>query len=291
MRHPLFDAESRRVLLAPRSWRFVTSLLECEAEPLVNRGHEKWMASHVDRHPAREILVALKGRGAYGFCGKVYPCVPGTIFLFDSYEPHDRFYAPGGPRLRHLWLYILGNDVMARVVDSENGHILWTSKPPIILSGTEAATLLIATWRELAEKPRLPKELLRAKLVAGLAATLAQVVEEGYTDPSEAAGQDFAAVVIRTVRQHVEEHAGRGIPLAEAARLAGYSKFHFLRLFKAHTGMTYHAFVDACRIQTARTLLGAGRRRKEVAAILGFSHSSAFLRWMKKQEQHWPPPT
>lgn len=281
MKNALFDDESLEILLEPRAWRIVGSLLPREVEPVSNPRHRAWMAAHVDRHPAREVLIALKGRGVYGFRGEVYPCVPGTVFLFESYEPHDDYYAPGCPRMRHLWLYILENDLIARILDVEGGRILSASNPSVILSGTGAAALLIAAWNELAAASHHPALFRRAKTVAALNVLIARLVEEGYATRPKPAASDFAATVIATIRRHVERQAGRGVPLAEAARLAGYSKFHFLRLFKRHTGQTYHAYVDACRLTKARAMLDEGRRKKEIAEALGFSHASALLRWRR----------
>ncbi len=288
MKNKLFDPESLAIILAPELWRIVSSLCDEEVEAVENQRHLAWMVSHMDRHPAREILVALRGRGFYGFRGRVYPCHPGTIFLFDAYEPHDNYYEPSGPRVRHLWLRVLENDVLIRILDAEHGRIAQAGKWSGLLSGTEAVALLTVSWNELAANPQLPMPFKKAKIVAALAAILAHIAGQGYGRDHKPTEQAFTAAVIQTIQRHVAQHAGRGIPLGEAARLAGYSKFHFLRLFKQHTGQTYHAYVDACRMQKSRMMLGDGRPKKEIAETLGFSHPSAFLRWMKLADEFRP---
>ena len=281
MKNTLFDPAALDVLLSPEAWRIVSSLFDPETDGISNRPHAAWMASHVDRHPAREILIALQGQGLYGFKGQVYPCQPGSVFLFDAFEPHDNNYAPNCPRMRHIWVRILENDVLVRILDVNHGRIAQTGKWSGLLSGTEAAALLIASWNELAAAPRIPDRLKKAKLVAALAALVAHLAGEGYNNLPKPSEQDFTAAVVQTIQRHVAQHAGRDIPLSEAARLAGYSKFHFFRLFKQHAGQTYHAYVNACRVKKAKALLHEGRRKKEISEALGFSHPSAFLRWMK----------
>lgn len=283
MKKSVFDDESQQIVLKPESWRIVGSLFEPEVEPVLPQRYQAWMESHVDHHPARELFIALHGRGWYGFRGRAYACEPGSVFLFDADEPHDSRYHPGSPPMRHLWFFVFGSDVIARLRDIKGGRIIERASPALILTGTAAAALLASTWNELAAAPRLPAPLKRARLVAALAATLAQIAAAEYGETSVPPSHTFATTVIEAIRRHVAEHAGRGIPLAEAARLSGYSTFHFCRLFRRHTGQTYHAYVDACRLRKARELLSAGRRKKEIAEALGFSHPSACLRWMKSR--------
>jgi AraC-like DNA-binding protein len=88
-----------------------------------------------------------------------------------------------------------------------------------------------------------------------------RIVQEGYAAPEPGRTGWFQHRVIETIKRHVAEMAGRDVSLAEAARLAGYSKFHFLRLFKQETGMTFHDYVNECRRKTAAALLREGRHQ------------------------------
>ncbi len=283
-----FDAEALGVILAPESWRIVSSLFDAEVAAVANRRHLAWMVSHVDRHPHREIMVGLRGHGLYGFQGKAYPYRPGTVFLFDACEPHDYYYPPGCPKAQILWMYVFENEIIVNIIDVAQGRVVQSRRLSLLLRDTAVAVLLIALWNELVDAPHLPNRIKRAKLVAGLAAILAHIAGEGYGRTDQPTGADFAAKVIQAIQQHVSRNDGRNIPLAIAARLAGYSKSHFFRLFKQHSGQTYHAYVNACRMRRARAMLGEGRRKKEIAEALGFSHPSAFLRWMKMADEVRP---
>ena len=110
---------------------------------------------------------------------------------------------------------------------------------------------------------------------------LSQIAAADCTDAPPAQDGAAAETVIRAIQRHVAAHDGRHVPLAEAARLAGYSKYHFCRLFRTVAGQSYHAYVDACRLRKARALLAAGERKKAIAEAIGFSHASPCLRWMK----------
>lgn len=71
------------------------------------------------------------------------------------------------------------------------------------------------------------------------------------------------------------------LDLEHMAALAGYSKWHFLRLFSSHTGMTPHAFLLSSRISLVRRLLREGTGAAEAAAMAGFTDQSHMHRAFK----------
>ena len=282
MKNELFDEESLNVILKPAHWRLITSLLHEEVDFTTNPAHLKWMRTHMDRHPAREILFALKGNGIYGYNGKIYPCQPGTVILFNSYETHDNKYPDTCPYMMHLWLNLFEEDVVGRLLEVKEGKIKTIGKP-IALSGAATASLLTATWDELIALPLLPPAFKRAKLLAVLSTLFMRIVESGFGKAEPHAQANFQRQVIETIHRHIAATAGRDVPLSEAARLSGYSKYHFLRLFKQETGQTFHEYVDGCRLKKVTAMQLERRTKTEIAEALGFSHLSTYLRWMKSR--------
>ena len=67
------------------------------------------------------------------------------------------------------------------------------------------------------------------------------------------------------------------------ARMAGYSTYHFLRLFKKHTGHTVHAYIDQCRQKRMEQLERKGTPRAQIAHALGFTALSSFSRWRRQR--------
>lgn len=281
-KNELFDDDSMGLMLAPETWKIISSLFDEDIDFIHNPPHAKWMRSHTERHPAREVLFALKGAGCYGFNGKVYPCQPGSAFLFNSYETHDKYYPPNDPEMLHLWLYLFEHDVVAKVLLVKDGKVR-SQGNALVLSGVPSASLLTNTWDELSGSTALPAAFRRAKLLAALSALFMRIVECGFGKAGGHSEANFQRQVIETIRRHVAKTAGRDVPLAEAARLAGYSKFHFLRLFKQDTGQTFHEYVDGCRLKKVTAMLQERRTKTEISETLGFSHPSTFLRWMKAQ--------
>jgi len=73
-----------------------------------------------------------------------------------------------------------------------------------------------------------------------------------------------------------EEHT-----LTQLAELAGLSQWHFLRQFKAVTGMTPHAYLVQARLRKARALLRQGTTILDTAILCGFTDQSHFHRHFK----------
>ena len=281
MNNELFDAPSLAVILNQTNWRIVSSLFDEEVDFVHQPTHLKWLRNHTESHPAREILFSLKGNGVYGYKGKIYPCQPGSVFLFNSYESHDNYYPASCPEMLHLWLSLFEHDVVAKILLTREGkiHNLVSS---LVLSGDPAACLLTSTWDKLANATSHAR-VRRAQLLAALASLLLRIVEYGYENSDGHAESNFQSQVIKTIRHHVAKTAGRDVPLSEAARLAGYSKHHFLKLFKRETGQTFHEYVNECRLKKVSAMLQERRTKTEISETLGFTHPSTFLRWMKTQ--------
>jgi AraC-like DNA-binding protein len=77
----------------------------------------------------------------------------------------------------------------------------------------------------------------------------------------------------------LDEHASEAINLDDAAREAGLSEFHFLRLFTAVLGVTPKQYVIRSRLRRAARLLAEDERQiTDIAYEVGFGDLSNFVR-------------
>jgi AraC family transcriptional regulator len=85
------------------------------------------------------------------------------------------------------------------------------------------------------------------------------------------------------VVDHVAEHLEDDLALAKLARVAGFSPFHFHRLFQAYTGETVHDHVRRVRVERAASLMRAAPSRAltDVALEVGFPALSDLSRAFK----------
>jgi len=82
-------------------------------------------------------------------------------------------------------------------------------------------------------------------------------------------GQD----VVRDACAHIE--ASETIPSLEAlAKRAGYSRFHFLRMFREHTGLTPRSYAEGVRARRLSAALAQGDRVADAVAEAGFGSES-----------------
>lgn len=83
------------------------------------------------------------------------------------------------------------------------------------------------------------------------------------------------------VRRLLADSPDVHFPLTDLAMQAGYSTWHFLRLFKKKTGFTPHAFQLIHRLSLARTLLRTGTAAAEAAVASGFTDQSHLHKFFK----------
>lgn len=85
--------------------------------------------------------------------------------------------------------------------------------------------------------------------------------------------------ILNYIEGHLEEKLTNG----QLAELAGYSEYHFLQLFKAHTGETVMEYICRRRLFRAMDEILAGSRIIDVAFRYGFESHSAFSRAFKRE--------
>lgn len=93
---------------------------------------------------------------------------------------------------------------------------------------------------------------------------------------------DYLACVRRGI-DHIERHLEADLPLAEVARAAGLSQWHFQRIFKALTQETLKTYIRSRRLAAAlRALHEPKARLIEIALAAGFESQESFTRAFRK---------
>lgn len=110
---------------------------------------------------------------------------------------------------------------------------------------------------------------------------------------------------LRRARDHIDSHYVAALDLDQLARVAGVSKFHFARSFKATYGETPIRYLTRRRIERAQDLLRAANLTvTEVCMLVGFASLGSFSarfaqlvgenptayrnRWAARGEPHVP---
>ncbi|MEX2205350.1 MAG: AraC family transcriptional regulator [Myxococcota bacterium] len=109
------------------------------------------------------------------------------------------------------------------------------------------------------------------------AARFVDVVSGSERRPVDARASDRRRAI--DVALWLDAHAHEALDLARAAREAGLSPFHFLRLFARVLGVTPHQYLVRSRLRhAARLLVDDARSITEIAFGVGFGDLSNFVR-------------
>jgi AraC-like DNA-binding protein len=121
---------------------------------------------------------------------------------------------------------------------------------------------------------------------AGAVETMLQLFAEqlgGHAERLFLQAVDNDPEPVKRARTYILAHLTDSMALEEVAEHAGVSPFHFCKVFKRATGLTFTEFVNKARVEEAkRLLLKPQARITEVAYDVGFQSLSQFNRSFRR---------
>ncbi len=246
----------------------------------VSRPHRTG-AGECDIHSFREIMLVLSGRAEMRLGDEVYVGDAGDLFLFDARIRHDRGYPSGAPVGRHLWFYPLPDTCGGTLV--EVAPTGWKALAGYWFREPELLKAFNAAWNACHADNN---ELNRLRFIHSFALLAVEIAaaDRGLR-PTRGEMRDRHAEAIGGVLRHLERTFGAGDSIPALARLTGYSRAHFLRLFQRYAGCTVQEYIDRLRHSALGELAGTGLLRKEIADRLGFASSAALSHWERRQRR------
>jgi len=89
--------------------------------------------------------------------------------------------------------------------------------------------------------------------------------------------------LVLKAREYIDKHKAEELSLADVAKAAGASVFHFCKVFHKATGLKFTDYVARVRVEDARTrLLNPNLRISEIAYDVGFQSLTQFNRTFKR---------
>ena len=126
---------------------------------------------------------------------------------------------------------------------------------------------------------RLPDSM--EEIALELAGTVIRIAN-GPTQMAANAARDASRIA--RVLQQLEAASAEPAALADLARAAGLSRYHFLRTFKCVTGITPHQWLLRMRLRHAAERLATSREPvTEIALDIGFDDLSNFIRSFRSE--------
>jgi len=155
-----------------------------------------------------------------------------------------------------------------------DGELRWTERRlrgGLDISSARIRSLMFGMAEEL-RRPGFASETMIELIAAQLAIELSRHLQG--LEQSKAMG-GLAGWQLRRIDARIADGATPP-SLAELAELCGISVRHLTRAFRASRGRSIGAYLEECRADQARRLLGAGKSVKAVAYELGYSAPSNF---------------
>lgn len=118
------------------------------------------------------------------------------------------------------------------------------------------------------------------KILAEVGRSQAEIIQQNF-DAKNSTQKEYMEKFL-FVTNYINEHFTEDLNLEQVASLAGFSKYHFTRLFRQYAGTTFYKYLNHKRIAHAKNLLlDPDLSVTDVAFQSGFTSISAFLRMFR----------
>lgn len=226
----------------------------------LKRGDEPWVV----------IQHTIAGRGELDYAGTRYGLLPGSTMVLTF--PHaNRYWLGRGQSWEHFWIGINGREALriARAIIDLRG--------PVLLPSPGAIDRMAAACLGLIAGGDRPSGEISARAYEAITA-----LHDGLfgAEPAEAAEVPPAVAMVRSF---VDAHLGEPLGVERLARMAGLSRWHFVRQFTRATGLPPSAYVSGRRIEhAARLLVATDSPVEAVSAVAGFSDANYFAKVFRR---------
>ena len=226
-------------------------------------------------HEFCKLLILVSGSGGYSVDGRHYHLQPGDIVLVGSRCVHRPEFAPDSPYERII-VYISPEflekastpdwDLLA-CFSGAHGHVLRSPRAQRLL------TLALALEQDLADTED-GRILLSTGTLLRLLVKIGRELSQGATlSPSQPTDRRVAGIL-----EYIDRHAAEELSIDSLAEVCFLSKYHMMRLFRQHTGLSIHAYIAQRRLALAKELIAGGMSATEACFQAGFGSYSSFTR-------------
>lgn len=242
-------------------------------------------------HTAAEIIMPLENRYTVIVNDTTYVLEPGDILILPPGELHEILAPEDGQRIILQFDFSLLYQLKG--FDSAF-HLLRPSCLIAVERNRELSLSLQKLLLDLKDEyfgHSLLKEPAAYALLIQFFVLVGRNIIHGETRSRITKGMNYHKNIDKLLKvcNYINEHCTEDIQVEGLAELAGFSKFHFTRLFKQFIGMSYYDYLTQHRIMHAeRLLIDPNMSVTEVAMRSGFGSLATFNRVFKAYKKCTP---
>lgn len=242
-------------------------------------------------HTDVEIIMPLENIYTAIVGGTRYVLDPGDIMIIPSGELHQLYAPDSGERMILQFDYSILRNLEG--FDS-TFHLL---RPCFVVTSTDneelqrsLRPLLLNIINEYFGESSLKEASAYAMLIHFFVLLGRNIMNDESRFPRSKNRKQLKYIEkFLMVCNYINEHCNEEIAVDDLANMAGFSKFHFSRLFQQFAGMSYYNYLNQHRIMLAeKMLIDPNLSVTEVAMRSGFGSLSTFNRVFKNYKKCTP---
>lgn len=233
-------------------------------------------------HEFDKIVILLSGHVDYAVENEVYSLKPWDVLLVKHHTIHKAIISKSEPYDRII-VYLNDSYYSSFLPDAEltrsfeiadkSGNCLFTPN-----EDSKSELISIIENYEYYQKRNGKNDLhMLATLIVQLLITINNLT------PEEGAFDTVNDEKISLVLNYINENPTQSFTIDELSSVAYVSKYHFMRLFKACTGVTVHNYIRQRRLIYASRLIREGIPISKAAQMSGFDDYSVFYKAFKSE--------
>ena len=239
----------------------------------------------VHRHSCLEITIPIEKSYTYIFDDR-------TIILKEKeilFVPPDMLHKISGTKSGIRFIYLFNVDFLQGLFDYDEFQKL-IKEPLLITPDThpEVYSLIFERFMEINDLYFFYSTTVKEiSIFSKLMDVFGMLMKKDYSDSLVVIQNDKQREVYIKFKSLVEwlaMHSSENVSMDEAANHVGYSKFHFARLFKEYTGMTFNDYETTLKLkEVERQLADTDLQISDIAMSCGFNNLTSLSRCFKKQ--------
>lgn len=245
-------------------------------------------------HSAAEIIMPIENgyTALINNRNRTYELKPYDILLIPPGELHTLIAPPTGKRLVMMFDLSVLNSVedFSTITPILSQPVLLTadSSPTIHAAEVELLNRIIEEYPKRSEPMRI--SMIYSYLLQFFVHLGRQHVRADVRFPDVSVGKQQEYVEkLSNIISYINTNYAEEITLEKAAAIAGFSKFHFSRLFKQFTGQSYYNYLNERRVKAAEALLLSPHMSvTDVAMQSGFTSIATFNRVFRQAKDCTP---